>query len=280
MSDRQLLRRLYGPSPILHVDRAILSAPVRHLFMIGTVWYLASACDRKALKVLEVGSWCGASALSFSQGLRLFGGATGSLTCVDAWEPFIQDTADRGANYAREMDDMLATDLAYEIFRHNMSTLPQGIGRQHIRGRSEEVLPQLREAQYDIVFIDANHVYAAARRDIAESLRLVADGGIICGDDLNLQLHQCDPSHARANADRDLAVDPATGRNYHPGVTLAVAEAFGQVSSWAGFWAVQRRSDLWRSFSLKGMPEVYPEHFPPEAIEKARAHFRDLGEIA
>ena len=55
---------------------------------------------------------------------------------------------------------------------------------------------------YDVVFIDADHTYGPVRKDITESLRLIKDGGIICGDDLNLQFHEVDKNNAKLNKDR------------------------------------------------------------------------------
>ena len=52
------------------MEYAILSAPVRHVFMITTVWYLAQEKKREDMQILEIGSWVGASALSFAQGLK------------------------------------------------------------------------------------------------------------------------------------------------------------------------------------------------------------------
>ncbi|HEY3384839.1 MAG TPA: class I SAM-dependent methyltransferase [Vicinamibacterales bacterium] len=276
MSCRSLLSALHPGRPILHIDRAILGAPVRHLFMIGTTWYLKERCGRDALSVLEVGSWCGASALSWAQGISTYCAGRGSLTCVDAWTPFFTETPDAKADYAVAMDAMLASDVAYEIFVHNMTTLPPGIAAQHVRGLSEHVLPQLRDAQYDIAFVDANHAYSSVRADLTATLRLVRDGGIICGDDLNRQLDECDAAHVHANRERDLATDPETGHSYHPGVTAAVAEVFGRVSVWAGFWAMQKDGTAWRPIVLRGMPVVYPKHFPAAALADAQAHFADI----
>lgn len=276
MSYGNFLALLYPEKPIMDVGRAILGAPVRHVFIIGTVWYLGEKCGCKEPSILEVGSWCGASALSWAQGLKVYCEGRGSITCVDAWTPFFQKTPDQDADYAKDMDALLESDVAYEIFLHNMGTVPRSVVTQHIRGLSAKVLPQLRDECYDVVFIDANHAYASVHRDILDSLRLVKDGGIICGDDLNLQLHECDGAFARLHADRDMVTDPTSARNYHPGVTLAVADVFGQVSSWGGYWAMQKHRDSWKRFTLKGMPVVYPDHFPPEDLQRARDHFADI----
>jgi hypothetical protein len=280
MSCRELLRALRPGRPILDLDLGILSAPVRHLFMIGTIWHLAVRCGRRSLRVLEIGSWCGASALSWAQGLAVHAGGTGSITCVDVWAPFFRGGPDAETACGRAMDGLLDSGAAYELFLHNIGTLPPGIVAQHIRGTSESALPVLRDAWFDVVFVDADHAYASVVADLTSSRRLVADGGVLCGDDLNVQWHECDTAFAIAHSGHDLARDPATGRNFHPGVTRAVGELFGPVSSWAGFWAVQRHGSDWRRFSLADMPIVFPDHFPPDAVARAREHLRDLGPIA
>ena len=102
------------------------------------------------------------------------------------------------------------------------------------------------------------------------------EGGIICGDDLNLQLHEIDQNNALKNKHKDFIEDPLTKKNFHPGVTVAVSEIFGEASSWGGFWAMQKINDIWVKFSLKNMEVIYPNHFTEEHTEKAKAHFNDI----
>lgn len=277
MSQQALLSTLYKNQPILDVQYAILSAPVRHIFMIGSIWHLSQQSKGNTpINILEIGSWYGASALSWGQGLSEHNGGVGSITCVDAWQPFFDEANKKDNESARAMEQSLATDTAYQIFLHNIATLPDSIQRQHMRGQSEAILPQLRDDQYDVVFIDADHTYNYVSRDIDLTMRLVREGGIICGDDLNLQLHECDPNYAKEVQHMDFVKDPKTGRNFHPGVTLAVAERLGEVSSWGGFWAMQKQNGEWKKISLANMPVVYPKHFPDDAIAKAEGHFNDL----
>ena len=81
------LERNYRNKPFLDHKRAVLSAPVRHIFMIATLGYL------KVIKMtcleLEIGSWFGASTLSWAQGLEKYFDSKGSIDCVDAWQPFL-----------------------------------------------------------------------------------------------------------------------------------------------------------------------------------------------
>jgi predicted O-methyltransferase YrrM len=275
MSSQPILNFIAGSKPIFNIDYAILSAPVRHVFMMAAVWHLTKKQKNENMQILEIGSWMGASALSFAQGLKLHNNAKGTITCVDAWKPFFNRETHNDNVYVT-MEQALSTETAYQIFSHNIGTLPNTITSQHLRGQSDNILPLLRPETFDIIFIDADHAYTPVTRDIKNSLALVKDGGIICGDDLNLQMHQVDKDNTIKNAEADFIKDPKTNRNYHPGVTLAVAEIFGEVSMWGGFWAMQKQGDQWKKFSLKDMPVHFPEHFPESAIKKATDHFNDI----
>lgn len=279
MSYQNLLKEIAPARPVFDSKYAILSAPVRHVMMMGVAWYLTKGKIKKDLSVLEIGSWYGASALSWAQGLKIHNKGQGSLTCVDAWQPFFDRSLHKDEVYVA-MEQALGSDVAYNIFLHNISTIAPTIKRQHFRGTSDNTLPLLRDGAFDVVFIDADHTYEPVKKDILLSLRLVKDGGIICGDDLNLQLSQCDKKNAKASKEKDFVKDPKTGRNFHPGVTLAVDEIFGEVSMWAGFWAMQKKGESWKRFSLKGMPVHYPAHFPADAVERAKSHLKDISPIA
>ena len=91
-----------------------------------------------------------------------------------------------------------------------------------------------------------------------------------------MQLFEIDKDNAIKNKHKDFILDPKTNKNFHPGVTLAVEEIFGEVSSWGGFWAMQKIKGLWVKFSLKDMPVVYPKHFGETHIDKAKSHFEDI----
>jgi len=275
MSSQPLLKFVAGNQPLFNMEYGILSAPVRHVFMIATIWYLTREKKNENMQILEIGSWVGASALSFAQGLKIHNEAMGTITCLDAWKPFFNHEPEK-TDCMKNMEMALSTETAYQLFSHNVSTLPTSITCQHLRGQSNNILPLLRENSFDVVFIDGDHAYTPVLRDIKNSLALVKDGGIICGDDLNLQLSQVDKENTLKHAEYDFIKDPKTNRNYHPGVALAVAEIFGEVSVWGGFWAMQKQANKWCKISMKDMPLHYPEHFPASALKKAEDHFNDI----
>ena len=274
MNDINFIKSLNKTKPFLDHKNAVLSAPIRHLFMIGVIWYLNKT--KKNIDLLEIGSWFGASTLSWAQGLLKYKKLNSSITCIDAWEPFFDMETHADQNYASEMEQLLETEFAYNVFLHNIRTIKKEIKTQHYRGKSENILHQLKDEIYDVVFIDADHAYNSVSKDIKSSLRLVKDGGIICGDDLNLQFHEIDKDFANKNKHKDFIKDPCVNKNYHPGVTVAVAEEFGEVSSWGGFWGMQKINNEWIKFSLKKMEVVYPSHFTKMHIEKAKSHFDDI----
>jgi len=276
MNSQPIFKFIAGNKPLFNMEYAILSAPVRHVFMIATIWYLTKEKGiNENMQILEVGSWVGASALSWAQGLKEHNQAKGVITCIDAWQPFFNRETHTSDVYV-QMENALSSETAYQLFSHNVSTIPATITCQHLRGQSDNLLPLLKNHSFDVIFIDADHAYTPVLKDIKNAIPLIKDGGIICGDDLNLQMHQVDKENTLAHAEADFIKDTKTGRNYHPGVTLAVAEIFGEVSSWGGFWAMQKQGDTWQKIAFKNMPVVYPEHFPEDALRRAKEHFEDL----
>ena len=179
MNDINFIKKLNKNEPFLDHKNAVLSAPIRHLFMIGVIWYLSK--NKKNIDILEIGSWFGASTLSWAQGLTKYTNLDSSITCIDAWEPFFDMDIHADKTYANEMEDLLESEFAYNIFLHNMRTIKKKLKTQHFRGKSENILYQLKDEIYDVVY-DTNHTYIPVSKDIQNSLRLVKDGGIICGD--------------------------------------------------------------------------------------------------
>jgi len=123
--------------------------------------------------------------------------------------------------------------------------------------------------QFDLVFVDGAHTYHQVLQDLTNSARLLRDGGILCGDDLELQAAQVDMQFTLQNTQSDFIQDPKTGKWYHPGVTRALAGYFGhqEVSAWEGFWAMRVRGTggdevNWERVAIEmgNLDVVVPEH--------------------
>ena len=163
---------------------------------------------------------------------------------------------------------------------HIIKLSPNNVQIIPIRGISRDVLPKLEANKYDLIFIDGSHHYLDVLKDITESERLLRLGGIICGDDLELQLKQCDQEFAKMNMQSDYIRDPRSRKSFHPGVTMAVGEFFGDVSCFSGFWAMRSTSTGYEKISFSEAKGLHlPNHWPPENHERIAAYFATSNEL-
>jgi len=176
---------------------------------------------RKALRpgcvMLEVGSWLGTgSTRVFAEELHRVGGA---LYCVDTWQG--SANVQRHREIARRYD-VLAT------FRHNVHGYSMEEGVYPLVGPSKEIARVIRDGALDLVFLDGDHSYGATQADIAAWSPKLRSGGILCGHDCEARVTRGNVAQYEASRDRDDI--PAVASPFlveHPGVILAVNEAFG-----------------------------------------------------
>jgi hypothetical protein len=284
LSGDLLVRALLRGEPYFGSAMAALQGvPERHGYMRATVEFLARAGVGAPFRVLEVGSWAGTSAVTWAKAIEEHF-ASGSVSCIDTWAPFFVPAVDRGTIY-QTMREAAAEGDIYRLFLHNIRASGLFLTVDHLVGESRVVLPTLPPHHYHVVFLDGSHRYPDVAADIDAGRRLVAEGGVLCGDDLELILDRVDPaSHQDFLASgQDYAHDPRTGCDYHPGVTQAVAEAFPEVARYAGFWAVRRNGRSWEPIDLQGCDASVPAHVraaaatdpgqPPPSLVGAEDHY-------
>jgi predicted O-methyltransferase YrrM len=236
----------------------------RHISMLAVVAYAAS--DRtsrsKPLNVLEIGSWVGASLLTWAHGIKSYNDGRGSIVAIDPLEPF-RDMTDKSTHlFARVMDQLLQRDLPYRVFRHNCAFAGIDGGVSHIRTSNREIGALLRDESFDIVYVDGEHSYQGVCVDLETAMRVVRVGGFVCGDDLEIQAHQLPDGVLAATRDELDAIAPDTGSSYHPGVTAAIAERLGPIASESGFRTVRRMPDHFQSISFDVLGHSMPPHLP------------------
>jgi SAM-dependent methyltransferase len=145
-----------------------------HLAALTTLAkHMGSLVGNRPLRMLEVGSWVGESAIA------LLGGAPkgSELFCVDTWEGTSSDATHLWARI----------EPPFPWFLKNLEGLI-GVSVKPIKGHSLDVAASFAESQdLDLVFIDADHTYDACRADIRAWIRHVAPTGILCGHDYGLR---------------------------------------------------------------------------------------------
>jgi len=205
---------------------------------------------------LEVGTYAGASAITWALALRTRPDRAGEVVCVDPWRNYLTAEDIRASavpDVLREMADALEEGRVLQLFEHNTRAAQVADLIQPLKGRFEEVSSSLPPASRDLVYIDANHRYEAVRADIERAAALVKPGGLLCGDDLDQQWSEVDHAYCLSHLESDVVVDPRSGQFVHAGVSKAVWDFFGgPISAWNGFWAMRKASDTtWEPVALE-----------------------------
>jgi predicted O-methyltransferase YrrM len=228
----------------------------------------AAAAGDRPLRVLEIGSWAGASCVSWATAIKSLAHG-GRVTCVDLWRPYFDLGANRDAVYA-DMSAAAGQGDIFPLFLHNIRAASVADIVDYHVGASHDVLPRFEPASFDVIFLDGSHAVDDVSSDLSHALRLIRTGGIVCGDDLELQRDDLQPSEHRAGlaSGQDFFWAASADSYYHPGVTEAVARLIGPVHVWNGFWAVRRAGSGWEW--LEFQPGELPPHIDA-ALDEDRA---------
>ena len=133
--------------------------------------WLRSAAS-KVTRILELGSWKGRSTAALAEGLK-----DGQIICIDTW---------RGSDNERVQDIAKKDgDPIWVEFSHNHA---QNLATGKVKALRMTTLQGLAhlarvDCKFDLIFIDADHRYEAVKADIAEALKILAPGGVLCGHD-------------------------------------------------------------------------------------------------
>ncbi len=140
--------------------------------LMSLVASLAAERDRP-LKILEIGSWAGASACAMLAGL---GPQGGHLWCVDTWKGAPGDLCEANAK-------LYGSENVRAIFRENIEAYASDtVGIAALEMTSVEAAKQTDlPEKFDLIFIDGDH----SAEGIATDLRLWTPrvDGIACGHD-------------------------------------------------------------------------------------------------
>lgn len=209
---------------------------------------LAESVARPGCRFLEVGSWCGDSAVVIGKVAKRHGG---HLYCVDWWK----------GNVGTELAKIAGTSDVFSVFWQRM----QNEGLEDvvipIRGKSEDVAGILAHGTFDLVYLDGDHRFDAIADDIARFSPLVATTGVLCGDDCEGRVGDFDPEFLHAGQAEDFH------ESVHCGVVLAVGQAFANYSIDYNVWSVRRNAGGWGPADPDLGSVAKKRRFPPPLIE-------------
>lgn len=253
---------------------AFQSPPVRYAVMAELIRYVLRG--KSKVRVLEVGSWAGASAITFGTVIRDLGISDSKILCVDQWT--LNFGIEDSPLHYRSMNAAAMTGEIQRLFDHNVNVCGLREMVEVKKASSRHVLHLLESATFDLVYIDGSHKQDDVLYDIQQAKRLVCNGGVICGDDHELLKAQVDSDAHQKELIKgtDFVVDPRTGFSYHPGVTEAIAAMFDNVWQRYGLWGVERLGEQWSipSFQVSGL-EI-PSHLQ-HAVEIPYGAFNGYG---
>lgn len=182
------------------------------------------------IKVLEIGSWMSqGSTLIFLKNLP----KNSQLILLDSWTPFVKDAEEVGSS--KRMDSFHEVALI-----STLRTLDKYQDIETIIMRAKSCFAtSLKSNTFDLIYIDGSHYYEVVTQDILNSLDLIKDGGIICGDDLDYLPTEDNYCIAKAHLKDDLFIFE-DGSAMHPGVLAAVYENLptNNIKMVNGFWSL------------------------------------------
>jgi predicted O-methyltransferase YrrM len=164
----------------------------------------------RPVRVLEIGSWEGRSALFFLNYLPQC-----RLTCIDTF----------GGNVEHHEDEWFAKLVPGVEARFDANLAPFRERVEKIKGPSGEVVPQLAVAgrRFDVAYIDGSHYAADVYADAALTWPLMETGGIVIFDDYEWGLMNEESERPKLGIDAFLAAIPGQHRVIHRDYQMIVA---------------------------------------------------------
>ncbi|MBX9776317.1 MAG: class I SAM-dependent methyltransferase [Xanthobacteraceae bacterium] len=177
-------------------------------------FYWAELLDHlrdKPLRILEIGSWEGRSALFFLNYLP-----KSRIVCIDPFEGNAEHQADP---YFRAL-----ARKSEAQFDRNLGGFGDRI--EKIKGSSTTVLPALGIARrrFDLAYIDGSHIAADVYSDAVQTWPLIEPGGIVIFDDYEWPLMDNEAERPKLGIDAFLAAIDRQYRELHRDYQLVIAK--------------------------------------------------------
>ena len=246
-----------------YLDRQVFgiqSNPVRYGYMFDLVRHICA--DREAIEpisILEIGSWVGASAIAWGTAIKDYNAGLGLVTCVDPWKEYRTYRTTSSPPDDR-MNVLFEHQIPLTLFQHNIKVFGLEDMVIPIKATGKEVISQLPDKSFDIIYQDGNRLLKYIVEDIELAKPKVKNGGYLVGDDLVLQMNEVNREEMAAaiNLNIEMIKDSQTSKVYLPALTLAVSKCFDKVSVVDGFWWVKCEKNRWSPIDISltnGIPD-------------------------
>lgn len=205
------------------------------------------------INILEIGSYAGESTLMFCKFLKKNNINNFNIYCIDLWDGFKQKQMFRKSFIEIVSNHGLKSGKIYRLFKRNILLAGFKDNIKTLKGSSLELVSNIKNISFDYIYIDGAHNYTNVLSDIKSSLRLLNCPAIIAGDDYELTYQECDKREIEnyiIEDSIDYCVDKKTKKIFHPGVTKAVHDVFGNISSHNGCWIQQKTKEGFKSIDL------------------------------
>jgi len=116
----------------------------------------------KEWKVIEIGSYAGASAELISQYVK-------EITCCDIWEEYIYPS-----------------ERALNVYQNFKETKERNLNIIERKKKSDELANEYDNNTFDMIYIDADHSYESTKNNILKWFNKIKNRGIVCGHDYHM----------------------------------------------------------------------------------------------
>ena len=206
----------------------------------------------ETINVLEIGTCAGGSTLQICNFFRNNNITNFKIYCVDHWKSFPASQVSWSFQ-VYILNRGLENGKIFKIFKDNIKFSACEKNIEVLTGSSKEVLTNIKNLKFDFIYIDGGHGYPIIHSDIKMSIDLLKDKSLISGDDYEVTYKECDQQKIKnytLDEKLDFCLDQKSNKVYHPGVTMAVNDFFGNIPSHNGFWVQKKINKKFENVDL------------------------------
>lgn len=140
-------------------------------FRLATNWFSIIPIEDKPINYLEIGAYCGVNLLSVEASYAAH--PNSRLYAIDPWEKYEEYP---------EYDEKHLEDT-FEIYKSNLAANNIIDKVTTYKGYSNQIVHQLEDSFFDIIYIDGNHEPEYVLEDAVLAFRKLKVGGYLIFDD-------------------------------------------------------------------------------------------------